>query len=322
MEEQPRAGRQVVRAAGWIAAIAVGVGVYLAYRWAEPSPASFTASNNLSARPAGIRLENAPFTGYAQGQKAWSLWAKQIDLQRAQGAALGDIQSADLTDIRNGVLYQLPPEAAGLEPVSASSSGTAVSPASARPPDKRKAAPYATFRAKHGHYTAGAQSSLLPPEMMPNYLVQWQFTLTDDVELRTRTGDRLRADSLTILQLWNRRTRRQERRITCDAGARVTREDVTIQANKARYDPAERVVECLGGVRGTFKGGMVQTERAFWSLKDHMLRCPETTAGRLRDMPFQTDNLTVDLKRGLVRANHVAALLRMEGQEETGLGLP
>src|SRR5690242_1340389 len=100
MEDQARARRGVVRAAGWIAALAVGVGVYLAYRWAEPSPASFTASNNLSARPAGIRLENAPFTGYAQGQKAWSLWAKQIDLQRSQGAALGDIQSADLTDIR------------------------------------------------------------------------------------------------------------------------------------------------------------------------------------------------------------------------------
>ena len=26
-----------------------------------------------------------------------------------------------------------------------------------------------------------------------------------------------------------------------------------VQANRARYDPAERIVECLGGVRGTFK---------------------------------------------------------------------
>ena len=86
-----------------------GLGVFLTYRWAEHAPsAPDPVVRNAAGRVVVVRLDNAPFTAYSEGRKTWSLHAAQIDLERLPGAAFSNIESASLTDIKQGVLYRLP----------------------------------------------------------------------------------------------------------------------------------------------------------------------------------------------------------------------
>lgn len=228
-----------------------------------------------------MRLENAPFTSYADGRKSWSLRAHRIALERMAGASLTNIQSANLERIREGVLY---------------ASSDASSGASA---------PAARFQADQGRYALG-ETDPIPDDLALLYAIQWQFRLTGNVHFVIQNGDRLRAPSLTILEMRHRASGKLERRILCTQGAQVFLQGVRIQCNRVRYDPAGRTLECLEGVRGTFQEGQVQAERLFWSHEDSMLRCPDTAAGALRGMPFQATGLTVDLRQRIVEAEQVA----------------
>ncbi|HZT40804.1 MAG TPA: hypothetical protein VFA07_01375 [Chthonomonadaceae bacterium] len=289
--------RSLTRALGWTLLAALVLGLYLAYRWAgQPSVVSPPAQVVTGTTPTFL-LTNTTYSETSGGHKIWSVWAGRIEMDHMPGAALAAIQKATLTDIRNGVLYRVP--ASGTVPAAAGTSAPLAGP------------PAATFRADKGLYAVGDLASV-PNDIVLAYSVRWQLQLTGNVDLRATDGDHLHADSLSILEMINRRNGRLERRIVCDNGLQVSLKDVQVHANVARYDPADRSVECLGGVRGTFREGAVQADSLFWSLKDQVLRCPETASGTFRAFTGAWNGMSIDLKRHRLYANSFQGNIRSD----------
>jgi len=271
----------------------------LLYRWAEPTAASWNNLRNASAGGgATLRLRDTPLAGYVGGARSWSIHAGVIDIARLPNTSLTSVQSATITDLKDGTLYEPPrrpapaggaataqvmdPSAAGTEPIAA------------------------TFHATQGVYNAGAIEGV-PPDLQMLYTVQWQFKLSGDVEFRTRSKDELSAPSMTIYNLVSRRTGRPEQRIVCDQGARMTHLGIQVTANSMRFNPKDRTVECLTGVRGVYKDGTVQAERVYWSLNDEVLRCPDAATGHFKETPFIAQGVVVDVKRNVLSARHIHA---------------
>ena len=303
---------------GWTAAIGFVVGTVLVYRWAEPrSPTNAMVQSASVGSNVTMRLENAPFVGHSNGFKTWSLQAGRIELERLPNASLASIESIALTDIKDGLLFPAPPPTPAVSlaialPPQRSPSQT---PADRLTPEAEVAyGPWtAKFRAGRGHYRSGLMS-LPPPELAILYRLQSEFDLSKGVDFRTREGDHFEAESLTVLDLQNKKTGHPERRILCDNGMKVTRKDAQMSANQARYDVTGRTVECLGGARATFLDGVVQAERMYWALDAGIVRCPETTTGTLQGVPFVAQGLTIDIKKRTLHANHIGMDLRSESQ--------
>ena len=137
----------------------------------------------------------------------------------------------------------------------------------------------------------------LPPELLLAYTVQWQFRLTGDVKIRTQEGYQLNAPSITMLELFNRRTGKLERQMLCDKGATVKAKGASIQANQARYDDVHKSVEFLGGVRGGLQKDSVQGEHFFWSLQDNTIRCPDQVSGVWNDAQYTASDILIDANR-------------------------
>lgn len=273
----------LIRVAGSALALGAVAGVYALYRWAEPGPPpSHTASFQLG-KTVAVRMVDAFFENRLGDRPTWSVHAAQIDLERlaASGSAT-QVQSATIQDIKDGKLYDLP----GEPPQTRKGNG----------PIPASTMPGVTFSARRGRYAAGVAETL-PVELQGNYALQWQFELTDGAVIRTRAGDALKAQTITVMELRNRRTLRLERRLLCSDGAQITTHGVRMVANQARFNPDTRQVECLGGVRGTMNSDSLQAERLFWSLPEGAIRCPETATGTLQGAPFEATNLTVDTKR-------------------------
>ncbi len=326
---------------GWAAAVSFVVGTLLVYRWAEPSSPSAAPQQNASTGPnVTMRLENAPFVGHSNGFKTWSLLAGRVELENTQGSSFASIESVALTDIKNGLLFPAPPPPAiapttapmlpnvplTTPPVVGSSGQTVVSKL---PPEAEMTyGPWtAKFQAGRGHYRSGLMS-LPPPELALLYRLQSEFDLTHGVDFRTREGDHFEAESLTVLDLTDKKNGHSERRILCDNGMKVTRKDTQISANQARYDVTGRTVECLGGARAAFPDGTLQAERMYWSLDAGIVRCPETTTGTYRGIPFVAQDLVVDIKNRTTHSNHMDFKLRNESLgklqllEKKGKGTP
>lgn len=302
---------------GWAAAVGFVVGTALVYRWAEPaSSPTAPVQSASSGSNVTMRLENAPFVGHSNGFKTWSLHAGRIELERMPGSSLASIESIGLTDIKNGLLFPASPTSvAAPAPVPLVPRPSAQTALGQLPPEAEVTyGPWsAKFRAGRGHYRSGLMS-LPPPELALLYRLQSEFDLTQGVDFRTREGDHFEAESLTVLDLQNKRTGRPERRILCDNGMKVTRKNVRVTANQARYDVAGRTVECLGGARATFPDGVLQAERVYWSLRSEILRCPETATGTLRGVPFTAQGLTIDQKNRTLHANQIEFEVRSESQ--------
>lgn len=298
--------------------VAVAIGIHVAYRWAGQT-AHIATPFVLPPANAPIRMLNARFTGSVDGRQIWSVAADKIDLDRFPGGGPTNIQSATLTGIHNGVLFASPAamREAGPE-LGRSLASTRSVPGHSRR-DLPAAAPAATFSAAQGRYLV-AEVEPLPPDLAFLFMCVWQLKLTGGVDIHTAAGDRLRADSITILELRNRNNHRVERRLLCDSGVDVTLHGAAVHANQARYDPSERTVDCQGGVRGKFADGVVQADRLFWSLRDRVVRCPESCTGTLRGIPFTWTGLSVDLKRRRMSADTVRGLLRISS--DVGLSLP
>ena len=270
-----------------------GLGVFLTYRWADraPSPPDPVVRNS-SGRVVVVRLDNAPFTAYAEGRKTWSLHAAQIDLERLPGAAFANIESASLTDIKQGILYRLP-----------------ASPAPSASPHESIVA--ARFSARSGRYTQG-RNETLTPDLALVFTLRWQFRLEGDVLFKTTSGDELKAASLTILEMTNRRTGKLERRIVCDQGAALQTKGVHLQSNQLRFNPADRTVECLGGAYATFSGGSAQSESAYWSPQNQTLTCPGAVSGAMQGLPFQAMNVVADIRRRQIHANRATVQIPLD----------
>ena len=308
--QSQQARRILKRLAGWMLVPGIAAVIYLAYRWAEPSPNAFKHLIPSSGTQISIRLENVPFTAYSGGHKAWSLWAASIEMEHGAGSAFANLQGATLTDIRDGILYPSSPNAEPLTILTPQSPPKSGAPAAPAPtPPEALGPPVATFRANQGQYLPGALQQL-PPDLAGQFFPLWQFHLTGGVDLKTSVGDRLQSESLTIMELANRQTRKTERRMVCDAGAQITLNGIQINTNQARYDPDQRIVACFSGVHGTFKEGNVQTDQATWSLKDQIIQCPYSAAGVIQGTPFEADNITLDLKQRVHNANHIRFHLR------------
>ena len=270
-----------------------GLGVFLAYRWAERSPTvPDTMVRNASGRVVVARLENAPFTAYAQGRKTWSIHAAQIDLERLPGSSFSDIESASVTEIRQGVLYRLP-VSLSLSPVSDES------PVAAR------------FSARSGRYAQG-RNEALTPDLALVFALRWQFQLDGDVLFRASSGEELKAASLKMLEMTNRRTGKLERRILCEQGATIQAKGVHIQSNQLRFNPADRSVECFGGAYATFSGGTAQAESAYWSPQNQTLTCPGAVSGVMHGMPFQAVNVVIDIRRRQLHANRATVQIPLD----------
>jgi hypothetical protein len=294
----------------------IAAGLYFAYRWAEPVPATAprVRPHNLGRGGVLLTLQNAPFFGYANGRVTWTLNAALIQLQPLQGSGLANVSSATLTDIRKGALYELPSELSA-DKTQKPNNGAGEIPSTVADAARLAGKPAATFSAKQGKYTLGGAEPL-SGDLAVYYFPQWQFRLSGGVTFQSSSGDVLTADSLTILELRHKQTQKLERRILCETGGKIRSKNAQFQANSARYDPQTRTVECLNGVRGTFQGGSVQTERLYWSLKEQTVDCPETTSGTLRETPFTAENLRLNLKDGTSEARHIRFLLRTDKQSE------
>ena len=265
-----------------------GLGVFLTYRWAERAPFLPDAVvRNASGRVVVARLQNAPFTSYADGRKTWSLHAAQIDLERLPGTAFSNIESASVTDIRQGVLYRLP---ASISPAASPKESTAA----------------ARFSARSGRYAQGGAETL-PSDLALVFALRWQFRLEGDVSFETTADDKLTASALTMLELTNQRTGKLERRIVCDQGAVIQTKGLRLQSNQLRYNPADRTVECLGGVYAAFSGGTAQAESAYWSPQNQTLTCPGAVSGVMQGLPFQAINVVADIRRRQLHADRATA---------------
>ena len=281
--------RRLMVALSWCGVAAFFTAAILAYRWAEPSPAVLAARNAAGGGGATVRLLDTPFAGYINGARSWSIRAGQVDILRLPNATITNIQSADIEDIREGSLYEPP----SIRVPAAGVAVTRVMQAGGASPESGPVS--ATFKAKHGHYSAGALQAV-PADLEMLFTVQWQFKLSGDVVFRTRANDVLSAPAMIVYSLLNRKSGLPEQRVLCDQGATLTHVGIAVTANSLRFNPKDRTVECLSGVRGTFKEGSVQAERVYWSLADEVLRCPESATGIIQGMPFSAEALTLDVK--------------------------
>ncbi len=265
----------------------------------------------------GIHLKNAPFTAYSGGRKAWSLWAKGIDLEHPEYGGAASFVSASLTDIRDGILYSVSPS----EPDSALplSSAPQQSPILSRvnisSGDTTTAA--VKFHAGAGHYYIGSTQAL-PRDLSGIYTAHWQLQLSGGVAVTTRDGNSLHTQSLTMMELTNVVTHATEQRLECDAGATVSRKGVKITANRLRYSLSDHTVELLDGVRGDFHEGSIQSQRVFWSLKDDMVQIPDPSTGILNGNEIAAQSITLDIKNGKQTANHGSIYFR-NGKEGDGM---
>lgn len=270
---------------------ALAAAIYAAYRWAEPTPdAMRRAMLPGSGASATVRLDDTPFAGYLGGVRQWSLHAAQVTVVRQPNTSLSSIESATLTNIQDGAIYdarQMSGSPSALGPASYTASGVRAEV------DAGRVA--ATFRADQGRYATG-YAETPPADLNGLYSVQWLFRLTGNVVFRTRSNDTFSAPSITIYQLANRRSGKTEQRVLCEQGARLERESTVVTANSIRYNPNDRTVECVAGIRGQFQRNLVQAERAFWSLNDQTLRCPDIATGRINGMSFVAQGLTLNLK--------------------------
>jgi len=315
MSESHPIRRLLRRVSGYLLVAGAVGAITLVVRWADPTPSLPTPVGTAGTGKVLFRLENAPFTAYSGGHKAWSLFARSVDLEHPLGASFSTLQSATLTDIRDGALYPASPNDTGPLTLSSPSANAPLAPA---PASDTLGPPLATFHAGQGRYILGTNEPV-SPDIQLLYTVRSQFKLTGKVDIQARSGDHLQSEALTILDLVNRRTGKSEQRIVCDSGAMITLKGAHIHANQMRYDPRERVVECLGGVRGAFKSGAVQTERAFWSLKDNVIRCPDTAAGTQEDNLFQGEGITLDLNHHKYYANHMTLSYRIRQGDDFSL---
>jgi hypothetical protein len=320
-----RARRALQRIFGVAAFAGLVWGIYLTYRWAEPNPNALQAIGmSAASSDVALRMDKTSYASYYGGAKSWALWAERIDLLRPPGSAgLAALQRAEITNIRDGKLYDPPNKKLGGGVRLATSQSTTTAPATSAEERASATPPSAVFSARQGHYTAGFQLAG-PPELQLNYRIQWQFQLVGDVKYRTHEGDRLTAPSLTILQLLNVRTGHTERRIVCDEGVQVNVDKAQIQANSVRFDPATRLVECLHGVRGVMSGphsrDTIQAERLYWSLNEQAIRCPESASGQLNGLPFTADGLNIDMKRHTSQGTHLR--LKLPSGGDSPLALP
>ena len=286
------------RALPWILSGAVIAALAAAYHFAEPihSPGSM---NNLAGVHAGIHLENVPFVAYSGSRQAWSLKAKSVDITHSQYSATASIQSAQINEISEGTLFPSESGDDGLLPFTATTE-----PRKPAAPDK----PLLTFRAHTGHYYVGG-SHPLTPDLAGSYTARWQLVLEGDVRVRTRDGDELKTERLTIMGLTGINNHKEEQRLECDAGAVIARKDVSITANRLRYALEDHTVELLNGVRMVYKSGAIQSERTFWELKTNVVRMPDRCSGTMDDSTFTAGMLTLDLKKDAIRATGIRVLL-------------
>ena len=311
----------VQRSITWFILVGITLAIYGLYRWSEPTRVAPGTASHGSPR-VGIHLENVPFAAYSGGHKAWSLWAKGIDLEHSPYSSATSIQSATLTDIRNGVLYAssdtdaMLPVTMGTTPPTAGATGNQHSQPAGKPdhtidPTGPLGPPAVKFHAHSGRYFIGA-SERLPGDLSATFTAKWQLRLEGDVTVVTRDGDSLHAESLTIMQIVNQHTNRVEQRMQCDTGATVTRRDVKISANWLRYTLRDHTVELLDGVRAAFKAGNVQSERCFWMMSDDMVRIPDAATGTLDGNKFRANGLVLDMKHGQYTVSSGKILFQQE----------
>ncbi|HEV2472249.1 MAG TPA: hypothetical protein VGS41_06260, partial [Chthonomonadales bacterium] len=297
-----RAVRKGKRASGLIAVLGLACGIAWVYRWAEPAGSpNYSLSRIQPAGEASIRLVNTAFSSSAAGHRTYSLWAGEIDIDRMPGMGLSNIQAATIHNIRNGVLYE-PGSPSGGVPALKGSQGS------------ESGAVAATFHADQGRYSVGNLDPVAT-DIALLYTVRWQFKLTGDVLFQTVRGEKLRAQSIDILDMVERRTGKAERRVLCDSGAAVSLQDATIHAGYARYDPAGRTVDCLDGVRGAFRDGSLQSDRMFWQLAQGDIRCPGPASGVYRGADFTGQGVVIDLHRRTLEANSFQGVIRNQDED-------
>ncbi len=267
--------------------------IYYVYRWAEPNPDDLRrALEPVVKKKAYLRLENAPFSASVENRKTWEVFAQKIEVEQMPGASVSDLQSATLTGIKDGKLYDLPRELTGdkSEPKNVTEKVEAV------------------FRADAGRYAVN-DTDPLPAELAMLYRAKWQLKLSGNVQIKTALGDALDAPVLTVLELERARDRKIERRILCPEGAALTigrknGKTARLKANLIRFNPDERTVEALKGVAAVLSEGTAQTEHVYYDLKQEILLLPENSSGTLDGIEFIAQNLVIDLKHGTRRTKH------------------
>ena len=280
--------KSLLKLSGWAICSALCIGVFLLYRWAASplSPGSRIVPPSETNPP--FVLKNSPFSAYENGYKTVSLRAERIEATRQPNAGLANVSNATLIKLRDGKIYAPHTKPKANLPGSVQ---TMVAGDTNSPSDRVTA----TFKAERGQYSQGNQFAS-PADVDPTTTVQWQFSLSGDVEFKTDAGEVFSSQNMIVYSLQKRGGVKPFLRIVCDEGAKIIRKKIELASNRVRFQPNDGVIECLGGVRGKFENGSVQTERAYWTLKTEMLRCPDTTSGQLRGMEFSAENMNLDIK--------------------------
>src|SRR5580658_9310006 len=93
----------------WLLPAGIVGSIFGLYRWSEPPHIIPNSISSRGSTTVSIHLDNVPFAAFAGGHKVWSLWAGRIDLEHSPYSTATSIQSATLTDIRDGILYATSP---------------------------------------------------------------------------------------------------------------------------------------------------------------------------------------------------------------------
>lgn len=305
--------RKWIKPALWLLGFAgIGTAIAVIYRWAEPKYLPLPGTIGAMRGRSYMRLEKTEFAGSVAGVKNWSLWADSVEVEKLPNSGFSQVQNATLSGIRNGVLYDIPLKTTSPQLTPQNTSGTPSPTAINAPAGK----PYAKFQADNGKYALGAFEAP-PSDLGMTHTVQWYLRLSGNVVFSTVNGDSVKAPSLTIYHLQNKRTAKMEQRIVCEEGAEMVRNKMRLRANRLRFSPKEQQVECLEGVRVSYERGAVQTDRVFWNMKDGVLRCPDTASSNIEGIELQGENLTIDTKNRVYKAQRFHAripIVEHEGQ--------
>ncbi len=262
-----------------LAALAAACAV--AYWWAmlPMPPAGYTAA--ATGMSSSAHIEGASFSSITQGRLNWHLHAQNVRIFHPANGMQEIVEKASIEKITEGALYQLHPA-----------------------PGQSRGVPQLTFSADRAAYHVG-EGLDLPVGLTNAYLIEWQLGLQGNVHLTTSSHMQITAPQLFLLQMRNRQTGREARRVLCLQGADVSEGKVRMHAAELRFDPSSRELEALNGVQASearYGGTSLHCQSAFFMPKEGEVRLPGPVFGVLDAHPFTASNVAWNPHKGILTA--------------------
>ncbi len=280
-----RPGRSSRKFLPWATAILACMGIAALYRWASP-PLSISIGATGGGESQVITLHNSQFRHVVNGRLQWKLTADLVAAKRPASGVTHMIANAVLTNIHNATVY---------------------APTTSSKVNDATETPVMTFTAGSGSYSVGA-SGPLATQIQTYGLAQWNFTLSNGVNLNTAQCENIQAPQLTLIQYISRQTGKQRQEVMCRQGASISQGGTSVHATTLDYHPEQQSAEATDGVTirvnsGRGKLSVFYSTAAFWSLKYNTVRCPYTVTGTVDGDAITATNVSLDAKAHTITAS-------------------